>query len=272
MKRKKYYYLVRVSYLGFRFNGWQKQPGFKTLEGMITKTLQFVLGAQEFKILGAGRTDARVSSLGGAFELFLMDKPLEDIDLFLKDFNCNLPADIKILSVKQVHEKFNIIHSVLEKTYCYLFSFGAKNHPFCASIMANYQEDLDIELMKKGAELFEGRHDFKNFTVKNAKKNSQTIRTIDSCEIKINEDFTASFFPETSYVLEVRGKGFLRYQIRLIMGALVYLGSGKISLLDLEKLLSNELDGFIPYVASGSGLHLKDILFKELATVTESGL
>lgn len=93
---------------------------------MITKTLQFVLGAQEFKILGAGRTDARVSSLGGAFELFLMDKPLEDIDLFIKDFNCNLPADIKILSVKQVHEKFNIIHSVLEKPIAICFPLEEK--------------------------------------------------------------------------------------------------------------------------------------------------
>ena len=264
MKRKKYYYLVRLSYLGFRFNGWQKQPGFKTVESMLTKTLQFILGPQEFKILGAGRTDARVSSLAGAFELFLMDNPLEDIAAFQSLFNQNLPADIKILEVAQVNEKFNIIHSVKEKTYCYLFSFGEKNHPFCASIMANYPEELDIELMKKGALLFQGTHDFKNFTVKNDKKNSQTLRTIDCCEIKKNVDFSASFFPKTSYVLEVRGKGFLRYQIRLIMGALVHLGSGKISILDLEKLLNNELDGFIPYVASGSGLHLKDILFTEL--------
>ena len=263
MHKKKYYYLIRLSYLGFRFHGWQKQPGFKTLESMLTKTLKFILKDHTFKILGAGRTDARVSSLAGAFELFLEEKPLENLEAFKVLFNVNLPPDIKILSISEVGEQFNIIQTVTEKTYCYLFSFGKKNHPFCAPLMANYQEELDITLMIEAAGIFAGTHDFKNFTTKNDNKNGQTIRTIDSCEIRKNTEISASFFPQKSYVLEIRGKGFLRYQVRLIMGALVSLGNKSISLQELKQLLYRDLDDFIPYVAPGSGLHLKEILFAE---------
>ena len=138
MKNKKYYYLVRVSYLGFRYSGWQKQPGYKTIEGMLTRTIKFVLGEERsFKILGAGRTDAKVSSIDGAFELFIDHEPLENLDQLLNAFNLNLPADIRIESIEEVANKFNIIHSAKEKTYCYLFSFGSKSTPFLCS---NYGE------------------------------------------------------------------------------------------------------------------------------------
>jgi tRNA pseudouridine38-40 synthase len=262
MKNKKFYYLVRVSYLGFRYSGWQKQPGYKTIEGMLTRTIKFVLGEERsFKILGAGRTDAKVSSIDGAFELFIDHEPLENLDQLLNAFNLNLPADIRIESIEEVANKFNIIHSAKEKTYCYLFSFGSKAHPFCAPIMANYPEQLNITLMQEAAKLFVGTHDFKNFTARKDKKKSQTLRTISSCELKLNTTIVASFFPKDSYVLEVRGKGFLRYQIRLMMGALVCLGRNEIDLDGLKKMLNSDLDDFIPYVAAGSGLHLKELLF-----------
>lgn len=263
MKRKRYYYLVRVSYLGFRFSGWQKQPGVKTIEGMLEKTIKFVLESTSFKILGAGRTDARVSSLNGAFELFIDHKPLENLDQLVLLFNKNLPSDIRIEGITAASEKFNIIHSAKEKTYCYLFSYGQKAHPFCAPFMANYIDALDIELMKKAARLFEGTHNFKNFTIKNNTANTQTTRCITTCEIKANTALAANFFPETSYVLEVKGKGFLRYQIRLIMGALVCLGNKSITLERIKELLKGEVEGHVPYVAAGSGLHLKELLFKD---------
>ena len=74
----KYYYLIHIQYLGFRYHGWLKQPGLKTIESMIEKTIRFVLDHTNFKILGSSRTDAKVSANHSAFELFVSD-PL-DID------------------------------------------------------------------------------------------------------------------------------------------------------------------------------------------------
>ena len=86
MKKQRFYYVVNLQYLGFRFSGWQKQPQQKTIEGMLSKTLKFILPRTNFKILGAGRTDSKVSALDAAFELFLDDKPLADLTVFLELF------------------------------------------------------------------------------------------------------------------------------------------------------------------------------------------
>ena len=84
----KYYYLIHIQYLGFRYHGWLKQPGLKTIEFMIEKTAGFILKHTRFKILGTSRTDAKVSANHSAFELFVND-PLDTHQL-LKDFNQNL--------------------------------------------------------------------------------------------------------------------------------------------------------------------------------------
>ncbi|WP_276166847.1 tRNA pseudouridine synthase A [Zobellia alginiliquefaciens] len=261
MQIARYCYLIRVQYLGFRYSGWQKQPGQKTIEVMLTKTLKFVLGNQKFKILGAGRTDAKVSALSMVFELFLDGEPLVDKDVFLSLFNKNLPPDIKALSISETNSSFNIIQDAKNKEYVYLFSSGEKNHPFCAPFLANILDPLNIEKMKIGAELFEGCHDFKTYTAR-LQENTKTERTILSCELKKNELLKANFFPKESYALHVSGKGFMRYQIRMIMGALIQLGKGDLTLTDIEDSLKPESTIKLTYVAPGSGLLLNQLEFE----------
>jgi len=88
---KKHYYLVHIQYLGFRFHGWAKQPQVKTVHHMIDRTLKYVFGEQPFKTLGCSRTDAMVSAVHFAFELFLRE-PLTPN--FLNEFTLKLPPDI----------------------------------------------------------------------------------------------------------------------------------------------------------------------------------
>ena len=80
MQHIRFYYLIKVQYLGYRLHGWQKQPNFKTVEGLIKKTLKFVLPGRKIKVLGSSRTDAMVSANDAAFELFLYDEPLENLE------------------------------------------------------------------------------------------------------------------------------------------------------------------------------------------------
>ncbi|WP_339704346.1 tRNA pseudouridine(38-40) synthase TruA [uncultured Kriegella sp.] len=261
MGRNKYYYLIRLQYLGFRYSGWQKQPHQRTIEGMVTKTLKFVLNGQKFKILGAGRTDAKVSAANTAFELFLEEAPIENYGKFLDDFNKNLPPDIRALEFSEVDSSFNIIQHAKTKEYVYLFSFGAKNHPFCAPYMANFQENLAIDLMKEGAQLFVGTHDFSAYTAR-LRANTDVMRTIDSCEIRPNTLLTANFFPTTSYALYVTGEGFMRYQIRMIMGALVQLGRKELSIREIKESLYEDNNAQLTFVAPGSGLLLNHLEFK----------
>ena len=134
-------------------------------------------GEQKFKTLGAGRTDAMVSASEAAFELFLDRQPLEDLTAFLELFNQNLPQDIRALSIKEVDAKFNIIQDSKLKEYHYVFAQGAKFHPFAAPIMTTILDSLDIELMKEGAQLFEGQNNYKTYCYKPTNEGVYRSRT-----------------------------------------------------------------------------------------------
>ncbi|MDC6405959.1 MULTISPECIES: tRNA pseudouridine synthase A [Maribacter] len=260
MKRTRYFYLIRIQYLGFRYSGWQKQPGRKTVEGMLDKTFKHVLPDAKFKILGSGRTDSKVSALDGVFELFLDDTPLPDFETFLPIFNRNLPPDIRALDIKSVSKDFNIIKNSKSKEYVYLFSYGEKNHPFCAPFLYNVIENLNISLMKEVAPHFVGTHDFSTYTAR-LKPNTQVIRTVDYCEILENDLIYGSFFPNNSYKLVVRGQGFMRYQIRMIMGALIQLGKGELGEQEILDSLNPDIKLRLTTVAPGSGLILNEVKF-----------
>lgn len=257
---KKYYYLITLQYLGYRFHGWQKQPNIKTVHLMVDRTLNFILEGKTFKSLSSGRTDAMVSAECAAFELFLT-APLENQDSFLELFNYNLPQDIRALTIKEVDEKFNIINHSKTKEYLYLFTFGKKCHPFCAPIMTTILDDLDIDIMKIGAKLFEGRHYFKSYCFKPTNHGIYN-REITTCELVENTQYTASYFPEKTYVLRVKGKGFMRNQIRLMMGALIDLGKGKLTLETIKQSLEQDCFIKLEYIAPASGLILNSVEFQ----------
>jgi tRNA pseudouridine38-40 synthase len=258
---KKYFYLFKIQYLGYRFHGWQKQPNLKTVHLMIDRTFKFILEDRYFKTLAAGRTDAMVSANEAAFELFLHHKVENETEL-LELFNKNLPQDIRALSIKEVSEDFNIINSSKTKEYIYLFTHSEKCHPFCASLLTTILDTLDIELMQRGSKLFEGTHNFKTYCYKATNEGLYT-RTIDTCELIENTIYTANFFPEKSYLLRVTGKGFGRNQIRLMMGALIKLGRGDINLDYISQSLLPESIEVMDFIAPASGLILNKIEFEE---------
>lgn len=258
---KRYYYLIKLQYLGYRFHGWQKQPDVKTVHLMIDRTLKFILEDVRFKTLGAGRTDAMVSANEAALELFIYNEPITDFKAFLELFNHNLPQDIRALSIEEVDERFNIIQDSKLKEYHYVFSEGQKNHPFCAPILTTILEPLNVDVMKEGARLFEGTHNFKTYCYRATDKGEYN-RTIQSSEIIDNDVYTANFFPEQSYVYRVIGKGFMRNQIRLMFGALIKLGRGEVTLDYIENTLKQESEEVMDYIAPASGLILHTVNFE----------
>lgn len=248
--------------MGFRFSGWQKQPGQKTVESMLIKTLKFILPDTPFKILGAGRTDAKVSALDAAFELFITDDFIDDLQNFKTLFNKNLPSDIRITAIEETTKDFNIIQNSKVKEYVYLFNFGEKNHPFCAPFLTNIQENLDVDLMKEAATYFVGTHDFSSYTAR-LQENTKVERKIISSVIKENEVMSASFFPKKTYAFHVSGKGFIRYQVRMMMGTLIQIGKGEFTIEQLKLSLTKEDKTVLKHVAPGSGLLLNNLEFNQ---------
>jgi len=260
MNRKRYYYIIELQYLGFRYHGWQKQPDVNTVQRMLERTLNYVLD-QKSKTLSVGRTDAMVSARQTYVELFVDDIPL-DLEEFFPVFNLNLPPDIKGISIKETTKDFNIIQHPKIKEYQYLFAVGEKFHPFCAPFMVNIQESLNIPLMQQASKLFEGNHDFWSYAHRSNEK-TQTEGSIISCKLELNEEYKANFFPKESYILTVRGEGFKRNQIRLMMGVLFDLGKGKIDLDFVKKTLDPKVNRIkLEHIAQASGLFLNKVDFQ----------
>jgi tRNA pseudouridine38-40 synthase len=252
--KSKYNYLIEVRYLGFRFHGWAKQPGVKTVHGMIDRTINYVLGHDQFKTLGSSRTDARVSALSYFFQLFI-EEPIIDEAVFLKSFNENLPADIEVLDIREIDQAFNIIRSPRQKEYRYYFYFGPDKYAFAAPFMSYFPMSLDIDIMTKASREFEGEHDFRRFVTQPSSQ-TDTIRTILSSELVVNADFNGSMLPPESFVLKLISQGFMRHQIRLMVGQLVLLGAGKISMEKFMASLDEPGNERFDYIAPGSGLML----------------
>lgn len=248
------YYLIKLQYLGFRFHGWQKQPDVKTIQGILERTLCFIFKHDSFKTLAASRTDAMVSA--NEAYCHLTTKEAYKIEWLMNNLNKNLPQDIAILDISEIGPDFDILQKNKQKEYHYLFSHGERNHPFCATLMTGKHQTLDIERMQQGATLFKGTHNFKKYTIK-PKENTQTERQIFTSEIIENSLYTANFFPKQSFIYRVVGPGFMRYQIRMMMGQLFLLGAHEISLEDIKKsLIHYNKEKPLTEIAPASGLIL----------------
>jgi tRNA pseudouridine38-40 synthase len=128
--------------------------------------------------------------------------------------------------------------------------------------MATFTENFDLELMQQGAKLFEGSHNFLNYCTQPSPE-KELIREIKLSTISENDLYYANFFPEKSYVYHVHGKGFMRNQVRLMMGQLIQLGLGKTTLEEIEISLVEPSNLPLDYIAPPSGLILNSTSFSE---------
>ncbi len=254
MARFSFFYILRLEFLGFRYSGWQKQGDVKTVQGMLDKTIKFLLESDNFRTLAASRTDARVSADDFAVELLCNAKL--NTTTFLNQLNQNISVDIRVNSMIETDGAFNILHAPKTKEYHYHFTFGKKPSPAVSPFYGYLGSHLDIELMKMACKLFLGTHNFRNFTGRIEGKTDFT-RTIDYIGISESNKLPDTFL-DNRFQLTVRSKGFMKYQIRLMMGALEQIGSGKLTNSELEEMLLNPENKSYEHVAPGSGL----VLFK----------
>jgi tRNA pseudouridine38-40 synthase len=262
MQSRPFTYLFYIQYLGIRYHGWQVQPGVRTVQGTLHKAIRYLLGHEDFNILGASRTDAGVSCEKGAFELFL--KTELDVQSFLKNLNSNLPADIRVFGGHPVSLGFNIIQDVSEKEYCYYFSFGLKFHPFQSATMAYFDGDFGVDLLRSAAEKFNGKHDFRNFC-HGGKEEMDCVREIFSSHLELVGPLDMDKpNAQQVYRYRVSGKGFLMHQVRHMVGAMLMVGNGSIAIDELHAALELKSD-LRPWVkVPANGLVLNNIRFTGL--------
>ena len=232
-----------VSYKGTRFQGWQKQPTVITVQGEIEKALSQVLNS-EVTIFGSGRTDAGVHALAQTFT-FDMSKDI-DLDKLCFSINRMIDKDIKILSFKQVDDDFHARFSAKSKTYLYKIRLGVKD-PFENEYQYIYPFEFDFDLFSKALKQFEGKHCFKDFTSKEEDEDGYVREIYKIVSKKQDNDITVEF----------TGNGFMRYQIRNMVGAALAVAS-KNEDLDFipNHLKEHKIREICQYKAPPQGLYL----------------
>ena len=240
--------LCCVSYKGTNYQGWQKQPDAPTIQGEIEKVLSHILNT-EINIQGSGRTDAGVHALSQYFH-FETEKEL-DLDRFRYSANCLLPKDIFIKSIRVVNDDFHARYSAKQKIYTYKLYFGERN-PFKEGQITNIPYKIDSNLLIESLKAFEGTHNFQDFTSKEEDEDN-FVRTIYSIEFKNSKE-------RDELDITFIGNGFMRYQIRNMVGTALAVATGKEDSEYINGHLNceNERD-ICPYKAPADGLYLVDV-------------
>lgn len=237
-------YVLFLSFVGTHFHGWQVQPNLRTVQGVLKEGIERIF-QQPIKLIGCCRTDSGVHALEyvANFEAERLMEP----NVLLKALNSILPEDIGIKKV-WIQEGFNARYSVKGKVYLYrIWNTHAKDpfiEPFCWRIPYK----LDYEKMLSASELFLGLHDFSGFS-KLDEEDKNTFIDIEELSLCKREELIE---------FRVRARNFLRYMVRRMVGSLIYVGLGKISLEDIKSYLEGK--GKCPYTAKAKGLTLEKII------------
>ncbi len=236
-------FLIDFSYSGADFNGYQKQPLKRTVQSEIEKILTSINGGKKVVIYSSGRTDAKVNALHQMAH-FDMDKEITSYKL-KGALNSYLSDDIYINEVKEVSSDFHARYMVRSKTYEYKINTGTFN-PLLRTHVYQYCKPLNIKDMKKALRYFIGTHDFTTFTCAEDKRKDK-VRTIYNASISDKDGIITITF---------EGKGFLKYQVRNMVGTLIKVGEEKINFDEIPFLLEKKDRRCASLCAPAEGLTL----------------
>ena len=245
-------YFMTFAYDGSKYKGYQVQPKERTVQGEVEKALKKINGGKKVTIHASGRTDAGVHAYNqkAHFDLDMKNITPEK----LRDgLNSLLPKDIYIKHIEIVPDDFHARYNVKAKEYIYVINMGEYN-PIEKDYVYQYNKKLDVVEMQRALKYLEGTHNFKSFTKADDEKEDY-VRTIVQTnlyrELKNVNKITLSFL----------GTGFLRYQVRNMIGTLIEIGEGKRKSEEIITILKNQDRASAGKTANPEGLYLKNVFY-----------
>lgn len=244
-------YLINFSYDGSNYNGYQKQKGLNTIQGKIEEALKKINNSKDTKIHSSGRTDAHVHAINQYGHT--------DIDVNITEYklkralNSLLPDDIYVKNTLKVDNNFHARYMVLSKEYMYKLNMGEFN-PIERNYVFQFCRKLNVDKMKEAINNFIGEHDFTTFSSSQDRKENNT-RTIFKAHIKQIDDYL---------IISFKGSGFLKYMVRIMIGALIMVGEEKINPSDIKSMIEAKDKSLVKITANPEGLYLKNVEYKKI--------
>lgn len=241
-------YLITFSYDGSNFSGYQRQNGLRTIQEEMEKALKEINDGKDTIINSSGRTDKGVHALCQKAHVD-MDVKITPYKL-MRAMNSFLPEDIHVIKTEEVSDNFHARYNVKEKEYQYKLNMGEYN-PIDRNYVYQYCKKLDVDKMKTAINYFLGTHDFESFTPSKDKRENY-VRTINYVNMEEKNNILIFTF---------RGSGFIKYQIRNMVGYLIRVGEGKKKSEDIPKILKSKDRRMASITAHPEGLYLTNVMY-----------
>ncbi|MRR06914.1 MAG: tRNA pseudouridine(38-40) synthase TruA [Deltaproteobacteria bacterium] len=237
-----------IEYEGTQYAGWQIQPNGLAVQEVLEGALSGLL-KEKVRLVSSGRTDAGVHAKGMVAS-FLTERNLP-VKAFCEGLNSLLPPDIAIREAVEVPPEFNPRRDAVAKHYRYTIYNSSRRSPLNRQYVWRFSGTLDCAAMQQAAALFVGEKDFAAFRASNCAAKT-TVRRIYSLDISRCDDMI---------VFDVRGSGFLKNMVRIIVGTLVEVGRGSMDLDDIVNLFQEKDRRKAGITAPPQGLCLLEVFY-----------
>lgn len=241
---------LTVAYLGGGFSGWQRQDRVRSVQADLEKALTKLTGGIRVAVVGAGRTDAGVHAAAQAAHLDLpVSIPPQALPRLL---NARLAADLRVRSARAMPGDFHAIACALGKHYAYRIMWSDPELPWLGLRAAVLPLVTERTALEETCRRLPGRRDWASFTVPEAARRG-AVRTIYRVE---------PVWRRSGLEIHVIGEGFLRYQVRRMVGALLEVGRGQLTQEGFLELLDSPSPGAHIPTAPAKGLTLERVYYR----------
>ena len=241
---------LELEYEGTRYAGWQAQPHARTVQGELMQAAEQFLGGR-VEVGGSGRTDAGVHALRQVAHL--KSKPagrVPDAVQLRTGLNKLLPHDVNILRVAVARPNFHARHDARARYYVY--QIAVRRTAFGKPFVWWVRDRLDVRAMEAACGFIAGRHDFSSFCESSSQQHS-TLVEVERAELSAEGGLV---------LFRVGASHFLWKMVRRLVGALVEVGRGKLSVAEFGGLLERYSNAPAAWTAPPSGLFLERVLYE----------
>ena len=245
-------YRATLAYDGTAYQGFQRQvAGIPTVQGMVEQAINQVT-QQSVTLIGAGRTDSGVHATGQVIVFDVIWKH-QDRDL-LRAINACLPNDIALQDMRQ-HMGFHPRYDAQARTYRYQIIQAEHPQPLLRNVTWRVYKPLELGLMREAATLLIGEHDFASFG--QPPQGNNTVREV----------FRSEWTTETNQfgellIYEIEATAYLYHMVRRIVGTLVAIGRGDLTLTEFKALFASCDVSQVKVMAPPQGLTLVRVDYK----------
>ena len=245
-----YNYLIKVEYDGTKYVGWQYQKNGISVQEVIEKKLKKYF-KKKIKITGAGRTDKGVHALG-QYANFLVETKIENKKKFLSSINFFLrPHLISLIDVQKKKANFNSRYDAKERFYEYKIINRHSELAINKKKAWLIRKKLSLKLLKKGAKILEGKHDFSTFRASSCSSKSP-LKKMNKVIVKKNGETISIIF---------RSKSFLQNQVRSMVGCLISLSSRAWNIKKFNEIFKSKSRKLCAPPAPAHGLYLTKVKY-----------